>query len=85
MLGANLGCFSLGDVSVIRARKVYTSARIYEWKFGKGEWKLPFASPTGRVDILGFVIIFEEKKELTSMFYSLQKQRKHRSVGLKCH
>ena len=34
----------------IRARKLYTSARIYEWKFGKGEWKLPFASPTGRVD-----------------------------------
>ena len=32
-----------------RARKLYTSARIYEWKFGKGEWKLPFASPTGRV------------------------------------
>ena len=60
-----------------RARKLYTSARIYEWKFGKGEWKLPFASPTGRVDFFGFVIIFEEKKELTSMFYSLQKQRIH--------
>ena len=45
-----------------RARKLYTSARIYEWKFGKGEWKLPFASPTGRVDFFGFVIIFEEKK-----------------------
>ena len=41
-----------------RARKLYTSARIYEWKFGKGEWKLPFASPTERVDFLGFVIIF---------------------------
>ena len=76
----------------IRARKLYTFARIYEWKFGKGEWKLPFASPTGRVDLFGFVIIFEEKKELTSMFYSLQKQRKHsekRSFGrfkmsLKC-
>ena len=77
----------------IRARKLYTSARIYEWKFGKGEWKLPFASPTGRVDFFGFVIIFEEKKkELASMFYSLQKQRKHseeRSFGrfkmsLKC-
>ena len=79
-----------------RARKLYTSARIYEWKFGKGEWKLPFASPTGRVDFLGFVIIFEGKKELTttcSMFYSLQKQRKHseeRSFGrfkmsLKCN
>ena len=27
-----------------------------------GEWKLPFASPTGRVDFFGFVIIFEEKK-----------------------
>ena len=75
-----------------RARKLYTSARIYEWKFGKDEWKLPFASPTGRVDFFGFVIIFEEKKELTSMFYSLQKQRKHseeRSLGrfkmsLKC-
>ena len=62
---------------IIRARKLYTSARIYEWKFGKGEWKLPFASPTGQVDFFGFVIIFEEKKELTSMFYSLQKQRKH--------
>ena len=63
---------------LIRARKLYTSARIYEWKFGKGEWKLPFASPTGRVDFFGFVIIFEEiKKELTSMFYSLQKQHKH--------
>ena len=62
-----------------RARKLYTSARIYEWKFGKGELKLPFASPTGRVDFFGFVIIFEQKKkELTSMFYSLQKQRKHR-------
>ena len=35
-----------------RAQKLYTSARIYEWKFGKGEWKLPFASPTGRVDLL---------------------------------
>ena len=45
-----------------RARKLYTSARIYEWKFGKGEWKLPFASQTGRVDFFGFVIIFEEKK-----------------------
>ena len=53
---------------------------------------MPFASPTGRVDIFGFVIIYEEKKELTSMFYSLQKQRKHseeRSFGrfkmsLKC-
>ena len=45
-----------------RARKLYTSARIYEWKFGKGEWKLPFASPTGRVDFFGFVIIFEEKQ-----------------------
>ena len=67
-----------------RARKLYTSARIYEWKFGKGEWKLPFGSPTGRVDFCGFVIIFEEKKDLTSMFYSLQKQRKHseeRSLG----
>ena len=31
---------------MIRARKLYTSARIYEWKLGKGEWKLPFASPT---------------------------------------
>ena len=60
-----------------RARKLYASARIYEWKFGKGEWKLPFASPTGRVDFFGFVIIFEEKKELIGMFYSLQKQRKH--------
>ena len=37
----------------IRARKLYTSARIYEWNFGKGEWKLPFARPTGRVDFLG--------------------------------
>ena len=46
-----------------RARKLYTSARIYEWKFGKGEWKLPFASPTGRVDFFGFVIIFEGKKK----------------------
>ena len=69
---------------LIRARKLYTSARIYEWKFGKGEWKLPFASPTGRVDFFGFVIIFDGKKGLTSMFYSLQKQRKHseeRSFG----
>ena len=24
--------------------------------------KLPFASPTGQVDIFGFVIIFEKKK-----------------------
>ena len=45
-----------------RAQKLYMSARIYEWKFGKGEWKLPFASPTGRVDFFGFVIIFEEIK-----------------------
>ena len=69
---------------LIRARKLYTSARIYEWKFGKGEWKLPFASPTGQVDFFGFVIIFDGKKGLTSMFYSLQKQRKHseeRSFG----
>ena len=49
-------------VCMVRARKLYTSARIYEWKFGKGEWKLPFASPTGRVDFFGFVVIFEEKK-----------------------
>ena len=82
----------IGQQAKIRARKLYTSARIYEWKFGKGEWKLPFASLTGRVDFFGFVIIFEEKNELTSMFYSLQKQRKHseeRSFGrfkmsLKC-
>ena len=75
-----------------RARKLYTSAGIYEWKFGKGEWNLPFASPTGRVDFFGFVIILRKKKELTSMFYSLQKQHKHseeRSFGrfkmsLKC-
>ena len=79
-------------VVVFRARKLYTSARIYEWKFGKGEWKLPFASPTGRVDLFWFCNYFEKKKELTSMFYSLQKQRKHieeRSFGrfkmsLKC-
>ena len=45
-----------------RARKLYTSARIYEWKFGKGEWKLPFSSLTGRVDFFGFVIIFKENK-----------------------
>ena len=45
-----------------RARKLYTSARIYEWKFGKGEWKLSFASPTGRVDFFGFEIIFKGKK-----------------------
>ena len=72
-----------------RARKLYTSARIYEWKFGKGEWKLPFASPTGRADIFGFVIIFEEKKELTSMFYSRKNNantvKKDCSVGFKCH
>ena len=76
---------ALHNPKMYRARKLYTSARIYEWKFGKGEWKLPFASPTGRVDFFGFVIIFDEKKELPSMFYSLQKQRKHRSLGLKCH
>ena len=56
------------QTSAYRARKLYMPARIYEWKFGKGEWKLPFASPTGRVDLFGFVIIFEEKTELTSMF-----------------
>ena len=56
-------CIFEGDTVIkVRARKLYTSARIYEWKFGKGEWKLPFASPTGRVDLFGFVIIFEEKK-----------------------
>ena len=47
------------NVHYYRARKLYTSARIYEWKFGKGEWKLPLASPTGRVDFFGFVNIFE--------------------------
>ena len=71
-----------------RARKLYTSARIYEWKFGKGEWKLPFASPTGRVVFFGFVIIFEEKK-LTGMFTARKSNantvKKDRSVGLKCH
>ena len=36
-----------------RARKLYTSARIYEWKLGKGEWKFPIARPTGRVDFFG--------------------------------
>ena len=36
-----------------RARKLYTSARIYEWKLDKGEWKFPIARPTGRVDFLG--------------------------------
>ena len=49
-------------VIISRARKLYTSARIYKWKFGMGEWKFPFASPTGREDFFGFVIIFEEKK-----------------------
>ena len=75
-----------------RARKLYRSACIYEWKYGKGEWKLPFASPTGQVDYFGFVIIIEGKKRTNSMFYSLQKQHKHseeRSFGrfkmsLKC-
>ena len=46
----------------VRARKLYTSARIYEWKFGKGEWKLPFASPTGRVDFFWFCNYFEKKR-----------------------
>ena len=41
-----------------RARKLYTSACIYEWKFGKGEWKMPFASPTGRVDFFWFCNYF---------------------------
>ena len=62
-----LGKFSTNSApeqnSEPRARKLYTSARIYEWKFGKGEWKLPYASPTGRVDFFGFVIIFEGKKK----------------------
>ena len=49
-------------LSYNRARKLYTSARIYEWKFGKGEWKLPFASPTGRVDFFWFCNYFEKKR-----------------------
>ena len=77
---------------MIRARKLYTSARIYEWKFGKGEWKLPFASPTGRVDFFVLYLFLRKKNKLTSMFYSPQKQRKRseeRSFGrfkmsLKC-
>ena len=58
----NIGVCPRLEFDNIRARKLYTSARIYEWIFGKGEWKLPFACPTGRVDFLGFVIIFEGKK-----------------------
>ena len=76
-LEKQFGWFLTHKSRLHRARKLYTSARIYEWKFGKGEWKLPFASPTGRVDFFGFTIIFWGKKELTSMFYSLQKHRKH--------
>ena len=50
-------------MSYLRARKLYTSARIYEWKLGKGEWKFPIARPTGRVDFWGvgncfFVVVF---------------------------
>ena len=41
--------YNVSEYKDQRARKLYTSARIYEWKFGKGEWELPFASPTGRV------------------------------------
>ena len=74
---------------LIRARKLYTSARIYEWKFGKGEWKLPFASPTGRVDFFGFVIIFDEKKNYLACFTACKSNantvKKDRSVGLNCH
>ena len=74
---------------ICRAPKFYTSARIYEWKFGKGEWKLPFASPTGRVDFFGFVIIFEEKKNEQACFTACKSNantvKENRSVGLKCH
>ena len=66
-----------------RARKLYTSARIYEWKFGKGEWKLPFASPTVRVEFFSFVIIFEEC--FTACKSNANTVNKDRSVGLKCH
>ena len=68
--------------------KILRAARIYEWKFGKGDWNLPFASLTGRVDIFGFVIIFEEKKELaclTACKSNANTVKKDRSVGLKCH
>ena len=59
---SSVSCIGPRPIIMHRARKLYTSARIYEWKFGKGEWKLPFASSTGRVDFFGFVIIFEEKQ-----------------------
>ena len=44
--------------NIYRARKLYTSARIYEWKLGKGEWKFPIACSTGRVDFWGVFVIF---------------------------
>ena len=40
-------------IPLVRARKLYTSARIYEWKLGEGEWKFPITRPTGQVDFLG--------------------------------
>ena len=80
---------ALAGKYLIRARKLFSSARIYEWKFGTGEWKLPFASPTGRVDFFGFVIIFEEKKNSLACFTACKSNtntvKKDRSVGLKCH
>ena len=43
---------------------------------------MPFASPTGRVDFFGFVIIFEEKKELTTVKSWLSERRLSETTGL---
>ena len=49
-----------------RARKLYSSARIYEWKLGKGEWKFPIARPTGRVDFWSVHYCLFEKNARTN-------------------
>ena len=67
--------FSYESYAPALARKLYTSARIYELKLGMGEWKLPIARPTGRVDFWGVrnCFLLEKKQELTSASYIFQK------------
>ena len=43
----------INDKMPKHARKIHTSARIYERKFDTGEWKSTPARPTGRVAFLG--------------------------------
>ena len=69
------------DFLECRARKLYTPARIYKCKLGKGEGKFPIARPTGRVDFLGvrnFLFFVRKMQEITSVSHILQKRRKNR-------